>query len=91
VLFQNDSHVGHKCRFSCRDPKRFKLVGARATRCRKNSQWKSKGESPICVEKDEKKAKKKDENEIIFESTTESKVYSTQSVLFEGFHFQFLF
>ena len=57
--------MGQKCRFACRDPKRFKLVGSRGSRCQKNSEWKWKSEPPKCVEKDTKaaKAKKKEEEE----------------------------
>ena len=47
-----------KCMFSCQDPKKYKLIGTKVARCRKNGEWKQKGGPPKCIEKPNKKKKK---------------------------------
>ena len=56
--------VKSKCRFSCKDKVRYKLVGSKIARCTKNSGWKLKGGRPKCTmrhryRKMEEKAKRK--------------------------------
>ena len=43
--------VRTRCRFSCSDHERFKMVGSRIARCTKNSEWKLKGGPPKCIER----------------------------------------
>ena len=56
--------VKTKCRFSCIDKIRYKMIGSKIARCTKNSEWKLKGGRPKCTmrhkyKKKEKKEKKK--------------------------------
>ena len=52
--------VKTKCRFSCVDQSRYKLIGSKIARCTKTSEWKLKGGPPKCTERHryKKKAKK---------------------------------
>ena len=56
--------VKTKCRFTCLDTVRYKLIGSKIARCNKSSEWKLKGGRPKCklrhkYKKKEKKEKKK--------------------------------
>lgn len=56
--------VKTKCRFSCIDKVKYKLLGSKIARCTKNSEWKLKGGRPKCTlrhkyKKKERKEKKK--------------------------------
>ena len=46
-----------KCRFTCTDQDRYKLVGSKIARCTKNSEWKIKGGPPKCTERHSYKKK----------------------------------
>ena len=56
--------VKSRCRFSCKDTVRYKMIGSKIARCNKNSEWKLKGGRPKCTlrhkyKKKEKKEKRK--------------------------------
>ena len=56
--------VKSRCRFTCVDTIRYKLIGSKIARCNKNSEWKLKGGRPKCTlrhkyKKKEKKEKRK--------------------------------
>ena len=46
-----------KCRFSCTEQNRYKLIGSKIARCSKNSKWKLKGGPPKCTERHSYKKK----------------------------------
>ena len=53
--------VKTKCRFSCIDQNRYKLIGSKIARCTKNSEWRLKGGPPKCTERHRYKKKKRKE------------------------------
>ena len=51
--------VKSRCRFSCKDKVRYKLIGSKIARCTKNSEWKLKGGRPKCTLRHKYKKKEK--------------------------------